>query len=123
MMIRNISKRCHQFHYTPTTIFNGKTVITSPIHTLSNPNQNELYECKWKNHQPQQQQQQDEEKPAFQISHPWPEWVDLMECLLKKGHFHAEGNPFLNPCLGSKESNLIRTACLNFGRDHSHLLR
>ncbi|KAI5394545.1 zinc finger protein VAR3, chloroplastic [Lathyrus oleraceus] len=123
MMIRNISKRCHQFHYTPTTIFNGKTVLTSLIHTHSNPNQNELYECKWKNHQPQQQQQQDEEKPAFQISHPWPEWVDLMECLLKKGHFHAEGNPFLNPCLGSKESNLIRTACLNFGRDHSHLLR
>ncbi|KAK2399591.1 zinc finger protein VAR3, chloroplastic [Trifolium repens] len=113
-MIRNILKQCHhQFHNNPTTNLNGKTLLTSLIHTLSNPNQNEFDESNWKN----------EENSAFQISHPWPEWVDLMECLLKKGHFHAEGNPFFNPNLGSKESNLIRTACLNFGRDNSHFLR
>jgi hypothetical protein len=116
-MIQNILKRCHHFHYNPTnTYLNGKTFNTSLIHTLSNPNQNEFDEPKWKN-------QQLRENPAFQISHPWPEWVDLMECLIKKGHFHAEGNPFENPHLGAKESNLIRTACLNFGRDHSHILR
>lgn len=116
-MIQNILKRCHHFHYYPTkTNLNGKTFNTSLIHTLSNPNQNEFDEPKRRN-------QQQQENPAFQISHPWPEWVDLMECLIKKGHFHAEGNPFENPHLGIKESNLIRTACLNFGRDHSHILR
>lgn len=71
----------------------------------------------------QRWKREEEKEPEFQISHPWPEWVDLMECLVNKGHFHAEGNPFRNPDLGTKESNLIRTACLNFGRDNSHLLR
>lgn len=63
------------------------------------------------------------ELSAFQISHPWPEWVDLMECLMKRGYFDAEGNPFRSTEIGSKESNLIRTACLNFGRDRFDLLR
>lgn len=117
-MMRNTLKSYHHFHfhYNPTTIFHGKTFLTSLFHTLLNPNQNQVHE--WKSNTQQQQQ-----NPEFQISHPWSEWVDLMECLIKKGHFNAEGNPFLNPHLGSKECNLIRTACLNFGRDHSHLLR
>ncbi|KAI9071553.1 hypothetical protein K1719_046486 [Acacia pycnantha] len=63
------------------------------------------------------------ELSAVQISHPWPEWVDLMECLMKRGYFDAEGNPFRSGELSSKESNIIRTACLNFGRDQFDLLR
>lgn len=60
-----------------------------------------------------------------QIPHPWPEWVDLMECLMKGGYFDAGGNPFNNKNeeLGSKDANCIRTACLNFGRDRYSLIR
>nr|KYP35835.1 hypothetical protein KK1_043105 [Cajanus cajan] len=47
-----------------------------------------------------------------------------MKCLLDKGHFnHQEGNPFRNAGFGAKDCNVVRTACLNFGRDHFHLLR
>ncbi|KAM1740836.1 hypothetical protein ACFX12_011025 [Malus domestica] len=60
---------------------------------------------------------------AVQISHPWREWVDLMECLLKRGYFDGDENPFRNGEVGPKESNRIRTACLNFARDRSSLLR
>ncbi|KAG6399056.1 hypothetical protein SASPL_140530 [Salvia splendens] len=56
--------------------------------------------------------------PCSQISHPWPEWMDLMEKLLKNGYFDEIGNPFANNGqVGSKEANWIRTACLNFARD------
>lgn len=60
---------------------------------------------------------------AVQISHPWPEWVELMELLLKRGYFEADGNPFRNGELGTKETNCIRTACLNFARDRFGLIR
>ncbi|KAK5842394.1 zinc finger protein VAR3, chloroplastic-like [Gossypium arboreum] len=60
---------------------------------------------------------------AVQISHPWQEWVDLMECLLRRGYFDGDGNPFENGQLGSKEANSIRTACLNFARDRFSLIR
>ncbi|OMO60679.1 Zinc finger, RanBP2-type [Corchorus capsularis] len=60
---------------------------------------------------------------TVQISHPWQEWVDLMECLLKRGYFDGDGNPFENGELGSKEANSIRTACLNFARDQFSLIR
>ncbi|KAL7149523.1 hypothetical protein ABFS83_05G046600 [Erythranthe nasuta] len=61
---------------------------------------------------------------STQISHPWREWVDLMERLLKDGYFDEIGNPFTNNGeLGSKEANLIRTASLNFSRDHYQLIR
>ncbi|GAB2296944.1 hypothetical protein Dimus_031048 [Dionaea muscipula] len=64
------------------------------------------------------------EKPTFQIAHPWPEWVDLMEVLLKRGYFDEIGNPFGNGGeVGTKDTNLIRTACLNFGRDRLDLVR
>ncbi|GLT96707.1 hypothetical protein SLE2022_143120 [Rubroshorea leprosula] len=59
---------------------------------------------------------------SIQISHPWPEWVDLMEGLLKRGYF-ADENPFENNNLGVKEANVIRTACLNFARDQYSLVR
>ncbi|XP_007045253.2 PREDICTED: uncharacterized protein LOC18609865 isoform X1 [Theobroma cacao] len=57
------------------------------------------------------------------ISHPWQEWVDLMEFLLKRGYFDGDGNPFENGELGLKEANSIRTACLNFARDRFSLIR
>ncbi|XP_038697196.1 uncharacterized protein LOC119994838 isoform X2 [Tripterygium wilfordii] len=60
---------------------------------------------------------------TFQISHQWSEWVDLMECLLKRGYFYGEGNPFHRSDLGEKDFNIIRTACLNFGRDRPRLIK
>ncbi|KAL6001367.1 hypothetical protein ACLOJK_007101 [Asimina triloba] len=56
----------------------------------------------------------------IEIAHPWPEWVELMELLLRKGCFVGSsgfGGP--NP----KDSNKIRTACLNFARDRVGLIR
>ncbi|XP_042505342.1 uncharacterized protein LOC122081963 [Macadamia integrifolia] len=58
-----------------------------------------------------------------QISHAWPEWVELMECLLKTGYFRGNGNPFDLDELGNKNSNSIRTACLNFARDRLDLIK
>lgn len=63
------------------------------------------------------------ELPSVQISHPWPEWVQLMELLLKRGYFEGIGIPFRNGEMGGKESNQIRTACLNFARDRFDLIR
>ncbi|KAK4754561.1 hypothetical protein SAY87_002665 [Trapa incisa] len=56
------------------------------------------------------------------ISHPWPEWVGLMEILLRERYFEGIGDPFQTEVLGPKESNFIRTACLNFGRDQSQIM-
>lgn len=58
-----------------------------------------------------------------QISHSWPEWVELMEKLLKGGYFHQIGHPFGRAEMGPKEVNQIRTACLNFARHRFHLIR
>ncbi|CAH9119891.1 unnamed protein product [Cuscuta epithymum] len=61
---------------------------------------------------------------GVQISHPWPEWIDLMKKLLKNGYFSGDGNPFpRNNESGIKDSNQIRTACLNFARDQFDLVR
>jgi len=57
------------------------------------------------------------------ISHPWLEWVELMEQLLKNGFFEGVGNPFQKRELDAKDSNRIRTACLNFARDRVDLMR
>lgn len=72
--------------------------------------------------EPESESESDEER-SVQISHPWPEWVDLMECLLKRGYFDGDGNPFRNGEMGHKESKWIRTACLNFARDRYDLIR
>ncbi|XP_009629921.1 uncharacterized protein [Nicotiana tomentosiformis] len=61
---------------------------------------------------------------GIQISHPWPEWGDLMQKLLKCGYFEGIGNPFGNAEeMGSKDANRIRTACLNFARDRFDLIK
>ncbi|CAA0841415.1 Ran BP2/NZF zinc finger-like superfamily protein [Striga hermonthica] len=61
---------------------------------------------------------------GIQVWHPWSEWGDFMKRLLRDGYFDEVGNPF-EPAreLGSKEANLIRTASLNFARDHYQLIR
>ncbi|PIA26618.1 hypothetical protein AQUCO_09100050v1 [Aquilegia coerulea] len=60
----------------------------------------------------------------LQISHPWPEWVQLMEHLVKKGYFQdGIGHPFSRGELGNKDTNQIRTALLNFARDRFDLIR
>ncbi|KAL3329947.1 hypothetical protein AABB24_034019 [Solanum stoloniferum] len=61
-------------------------------------------------------------KPNSGIQTPqlWPEWVNLMDKLLKIGYFEGFGNPFGN---AQWDANLIRTACLNFARDRFDLIR
>ncbi|KAJ8621442.1 hypothetical protein MRB53_029971 [Persea americana] len=61
-----------------------------------------------------------------EIFHPWPEWVELMESLLKKDYFVGgaeNGFHFSRGDMGLKESNRIRTGCLNFARDRFDLIR
>ncbi|WOL11617.1 hypothetical protein Cni_G20381 [Canna indica] len=73
-------------------------------------------------HQPSAQDRRSETGREVEVSHPWPEWVQLMELLLTKGYLnrsalrmdHGSSSYSLNT---SKDSNLIRTACLNFARD------
>ncbi|KAJ3697697.1 hypothetical protein LUZ61_001402 [Rhynchospora tenuis] len=48
------------------------------------------------------------------ISHPWPEWVGLMELLLKKDYLDL---------VGLDDLNQVRTACLRFARDRPGLIR
>ncbi|KAF3320549.1 zinc finger protein VAR3 [Carex littledalei] len=48
------------------------------------------------------------------ISHPWPEWVSLMELLLKKDYLDL---------VGLDDLNHVRTACLQFARDRPGLIR
>lgn len=71
--------------------------------------------------------QNDEKEGSFnvrvQISHPWPEWVGLMEKLLKGGYFDQIGHPFGSQEMGFKDFNQIRTACLNLARDRFDLIR
>lgn len=62
------------------------------------------------------------ESRDFRILHPWPEWMELMEHLLKKGYFEGQDCPLRNRELSSKESNQIRTAFLNFARDRFYLV-
>ncbi|KAA8529007.1 hypothetical protein F0562_033505 [Nyssa sinensis] len=46
-----------------------------------------------------------------------------MEQVLKNGYFEGIGNPFGTCEVGLKDSNQIRTACLNFARDRIDLIR
>lgn len=57
---------------------------------------------------------------AVEIAHPWTEWVALMELLLQRGHLDPSAFAGAAP---SKDSNLIRTACLRFGRERPDLIR
>ncbi|KAL6909447.1 hypothetical protein ACP4OV_001728 [Aristida adscensionis] len=59
---------------------------------------------------------------AVDIAHPWPEWVALMELLLRRGH--VEPSAFaVRSDAPSKDANLVRTACLRFGRERPELIR
>ncbi|KAL3501963.1 hypothetical protein ACH5RR_036412 [Cinchona calisaya] len=77
---------------------------------------------------PQKSLAENEEKEGpisskVQISHPWPEWVELMEKLVKGGYFDQIGHPFGSNEMASKDFNQIRTACLNFARDRFDITR
>ncbi|KAL6637712.1 hypothetical protein ACP70R_025284 [Stipagrostis hirtigluma subsp. patula] len=59
---------------------------------------------------------------AVDIAHPWPEWVALMELLLRRGH--VDPSAFAAGSVSpSKDANLVRTACLRFGRERPELIR
>ena len=59
-----------------------------------------------------------------EISHHWPEWVEFIEHLLKKGYFEEVGcAPFDKGELGAKDANRIRSACLKFARHRFDLIR
>ncbi|TVU45411.1 hypothetical protein EJB05_04898, partial [Eragrostis curvula] len=62
-------------------------------------------------------------KPAaVDIAHPWPEWVALMELLLRRGL--VDPSAFAaSSASPSKDANLVRTACLRFGRERPELIR
>ncbi|KAI3763720.1 hypothetical protein L2E82_13715 [Cichorium intybus] len=63
------------------------------------------------------------ESSSINISHQWPEWVGLMQKLMKNGYFDAVENPFrTGELIDGKACNQIRTACLNFGRDRPDLM-
>lgn len=56
-------------------------------------------------------------------SHRWPEWVELMETLLRNGYLDRYGGMESGSDAVSKSANRIRTACLDFARDRSELIR
>lgn len=58
---------------------------------------------------------------AVAIAHPWPEWISLMEHLLRQGH--VDPSTFAAASLSSKDANAVRTACLRFGRQRPELIR
>ncbi|KAL7604780.1 zinc finger protein VAR3, chloroplastic [Lactuca sativa] len=65
----------------------------------------------------------DAETSSIVISHHWPEWVVLMQKLMKNGYFDVVGNPFRSgELIHGKGCNQIRTACLNFARDRPDLM-
>ena len=58
---------------------------------------------------------------AVDIAHPWPEWVALMELLLRRGH--VDPSAFAASSPSPKDANAVRTACLRFGRERPELIR
>ncbi|PUZ37362.1 hypothetical protein GQ55_9G113500 [Panicum hallii var. hallii] len=58
---------------------------------------------------------------AVDIAHQWPEWVALMELLLRRGH--VDPSAFTASSPSSKDANAVRTACLRFGRERPELIR
>ncbi|KAI3731518.1 hypothetical protein L1987_62706 [Smallanthus sonchifolius] len=60
---------------------------------------------------------------SIQVSHQWPEWIELMDKLMKYGYLDGDKNPFRSGRLiDGKSCNRIRTACLNFARDRPDLM-
>ncbi|KAK8930479.1 hypothetical protein KSP39_PZI016874 [Platanthera zijinensis] len=84
-----------------------KRIAAPPTGRTGDPAEKEEHECR-----------------SVEISHQWPEWVDLMDHLLKKGYLeHGAFQSSSSPYSSSKDSNQIRTACLNFARENSQLIR
>lgn len=67
---------------------------------------------------------EEEKARSVEISHPWPEWLELMDHLLKRGYLDRETlHSSFSHCCSSKYSNLVRTAYLNFARENAELIR
>ncbi|KAG0447710.1 hypothetical protein HPP92_028180 [Vanilla planifolia] len=82
-----------------------------PLKRSSAPTPGSLEEQQWKT-------------KSVEFYHPWPEWVKLMEHLLKRGYLdRAIFQPSASTCASSNDFNQIRTACLNFARERSELIR
>ncbi|KAF9587046.1 hypothetical protein IFM89_039732 [Coptis chinensis] len=64
-----------------------------------------------------------DDNKKLKISHPWFEWIHLMESVFKKGYFQNGANPFGKQELTAKDTNFIRTALLNFARDRFDIIR
>lgn len=78
-------------------------------------------------------------KKEVELAHPWPEWIELMELLVKQNYFdHRRFNedqvvkdlPIdlsgIAEDVGfdfTRDWATVRTACLNFGRDRFDILR
>ncbi|KAL4586742.1 hypothetical protein LXL04_011386 [Taraxacum kok-saghyz] len=72
---------------------------------------------------PKTAEQVDAETLSIENLHPWPEWVVLMQKLMKNGYLDVVSNPFRNgELIDGKACNQIRTACLNFARDRPDLM-
>ncbi|KAH1260663.1 Zinc finger protein VAR3, chloroplastic [Glycine max] len=129
-MLRNLWKRCCRPRLGPTTFLCSASPFHSATFTLARRYfvSNEVEKdpgWRWRLEEEPSgfvDKEEEEQESALQISHPWPEWLQLMKCLHDKGHFsHEERN--INAAMGAKDCNVVRTACLNFGRDHFHILR
>ncbi|XP_010511241.1 PREDICTED: uncharacterized protein LOC104787366 [Camelina sativa] len=85
-----------------------------------------------------------EEKGVVELVHPWPEWMELMERLLKQNYFdhrRERDEDEMVSCLGMDVSNAklgeeekvgvalfqefraVQNACINFGKDRFDILR
>nr|XP_043626503.1 zinc finger protein VAR3, chloroplastic-like isoform X2 [Erigeron canadensis] len=86
----------------------------------SNPNINNYYPTRYP---PKTEHPVENGSSDAQVSHRWPEWVLLMNKLMKFGYFDGVANPFRNNGLvDGKDCNRIRTCCLNFARDRPDLM-
>lgn len=84
------------------------------------------------------------EKGVVELVHPWPEWMELMERLLKQNYFdhrrerdeeemvNSLGIDVSNVGLGEEEKigvalfqdfRAVQNACINFGKDRFDILR
>lgn len=72
------------------------------------------------------------ENPANAWNHPWPEWASFVDCLKTKGYLTesrtasspgdiaSEGN---GNVFAYADRNILKNACLNFGRDRFDILK
>ncbi|KAJ0669366.1 hypothetical protein HanPI659440_Chr17g0700341 [Helianthus annuus] len=94
--------------------------LQSPNHVNNNNNNNNPPQLVTK---PAEPEADPASSSSIYVSHKWPEWIGLMEKLMKYGYFDGVRNPFGSGGLvDGKSWNRIRTACLKFARDRVDLM-